>query len=142
MREGERTNTMLKRFTPLLILVLVVSGGLVLACSPQLRVGWIGSAQGDQMQYRYNTFSGTERAVVQMEAGQQLVVTYDITVDKGALALRILGPQDNVLWEERYQENGEGEISIAPTENGRHEIIVEGQIAGGSFTVSWQVEGS
>lgn len=121
------------------ILSLLLLTMILAACSPQIRIAWAGTSMGNEMNYRYRTFTGTEFARVEAEEGQELNVDYAVAVDKGTLTLRLVGPEEQVLWEEQYREDVQGEYSLAPTQDGTYRIGVEGDETGGSFDIAWQL---
>lgn len=125
------------RLISIVTLLLVTS--FLTACSPQVRIAWAGSSFGNQMDYSYRTFTGTEAATVNADAGQSLAVDYSVTVEKGTLSLRIVGPEDEVLWEEEYRDDASGETSLVLAEAGAYRIGVEGEDTGGSFDIVWQL---
>lgn len=122
-----------------LILIVLVIGLLLTGCSPTTRIAWRGSSIGDEMSYRYFSFSGSERTTVQAEAQQELKLDYNVGVNKGTLTVRLLDPDRQILWEETFIQDDVGDHSFGPTEDGTYEIIVEGDSTGGHFAISWQV---
>jgi hypothetical protein len=126
-------------------MLLVLVGGLVLAgCSeatvPELRIGWIGTNNADEMVYRYMTFRGTEEGTVHVEAGETVVLAYAADVTKGTLTFQVQSPSDETLWETTLTESvNEQQVELALSEAGTCQILAIGKETGGSFALSWGV---
>ena len=136
-----------KRFLNALPLVVLVVGALALllmtsllvGCgSSTVKVGWVGSSDSGHIGYHYTTFDGVERKTFRAEAGQTMTFDYDVTVEKGALVLKV-GDPDKVLWEETFREDAADTITLTAPQNGLYTIRIEGQATGGSFDLSWSV---
>ena len=120
-----------------LALLLMIS--LLVGCgSSTVKVGWVGSSDSGHIGYRYTTFDGVERKTFRAEAGQTMTFDYDVTVEKGALVLKV-GDPDKVLWEETFREDAADTITLTVPQNGLYTIRIEGQATGGSFDLSWSV---
>ena len=127
------------RKATLLALALLLMTSLLAGCgSSTVKVNWVGSSGPGQMGYRYTTFDGVERKTFRAEAGQTMTFDYDVTVEKGALVLKV-GDPDKVLWEETFREDAADTITLTAPQNGLYTIRIEGQATGGSFDLSWSV---
>lgn len=126
----------------ILILAAVALAALV-GCesSSSLKVGWVETSSANQHTARYATFSGTESTGVAVEGGQSLTVDYDVTVEKGTLKLAILTPNDETIWEQTFSEGDTGQARVTAAENGRYHIDITGSDTGGSYDISWEIEG-
>ena len=127
------------RKATLLALVLLPMISLLAGCgSSTVKVEWVGSSGPGYVGYRYTTFTGVERKTFRAEAGQTMTLGYDVTVEKGALVLKVDDP-DKVLWEETFREGAADTITLTAPQDGLYTIYVEGQATGGSFDISWSV---
>jgi len=138
-----------KRFLNALPLVALAVGALALllmtsllaGCSGSstVKVGWVGSSDSVRMGYRYTTFDGVERKTFRAEAGQTMTFDYDVTVEKGALLLKVVAPDGESLWEETFSKDTTDTVTLTAPQNGLYTIRIEGQATGGSFDLSWSV---
>jgi len=137
-----------KRFLNALPLVALAVGALALllmtsllaGCgSSTVKVGWVGSSGPGHTGYRYTTFDGVERKTFRAEAGQTIGLDYDVTVEKGALVLKVVAPDGESLWEETFREDTADTVTLTASQDGLYTIRVEGQATGGSFDISWSV---
>ncbi len=120
-------------------LALLLMTSLLVGCgSSTVKVGWVGSSDSGHIGYRYTTFDGVERKTFRAEAGQTMTFDYDVTVEKGALVLKV-GDPDKVFWEETFREDAADTITLTVPQNGLYTIRIEGQATGGSFDLSWSV---
>jgi len=120
-------------------LALLLMTSLLVGCgSSTVKVGWVGSSDSGHIGYRYTTFDGVERKTFRAEADQTMTFDYDVTVEKGALLLKV-GDPDKVLWEETFREDAADTITLTAPQNGLYTIRIEGQATGGSFDLSWSV---
>ncbi|MEQ8998150.1 MAG: hypothetical protein RID53_16780 [Coleofasciculus sp. B1-GNL1-01] len=85
----------IKRGIQSLLFALVVIG--LSACSSSLRVGWFSRNLPTQTKASYNTFTGTERRKIEVDAGNEVVLDVQSEVTKGDLEIRILEPDKEVL---------------------------------------------
>jgi len=135
-----------KRFLNALPLVALAVGALALllmtslltGCgSSTVKVGWVGSSGPGRMGYRYTTFDGVERKTSRAEAGQTMTFDYDVTVEKGALLLKVVAPDGESIWETTFREDAADTVTLTAPQNGLYTIHIEGQATGGSFDISW-----
>lgn len=137
-----------KRFLNALPLVALAVGALasllmtslLAGCgSSTVKIGWVGSSGPGRMGYRYTTFDGVERKMFRSEADQAITLDYDVTVEKGALVLKVVAPDGEGLWEETFREDASDTVTLMAPQNGLCTIRVEGQATGGGFDLSWSV---
>jgi len=120
-------------------LALLLMTSLLVGCgSSTVKVGWVGSSGPGHMGYHYTTFDGVERKAFRAEAGQTMTFDYDITIEKGAMVLKVCDP-DTVLWEGTFREDAADTITLTASQNGLHTVRIEGQATSGSFDISWSV---
>lgn len=115
--------------------------GLVLigisACSTSLRVGWFSRNLPTQTTASYNTFTGTERRQIEVDAGDEVVLDVQSEVTKGDLNIRILEPDKDVL--KRIETNRDREYTFEAEESGNYWVVITGDNAGGSYEIQWDV---
>ena len=127
-------------------LALLLMTSLLVGCgSSTVKVGWVGSSGPGHMGYsytmgyRYTTFDGVERKTFRLEAGQTITFDYDVTVEKGALLLKVVDPDGENLWETTFRKDAADTVTLTASQNGLHTVRIEGQATSGSFDISWSV---
>lgn len=106
----------------------------------ETRLGMAGSKEPDQMAFSYGTFTGFESGSVAAEAGQSLALVYQVTINKGSLAIEVQDPGNEVIWDKTFEADETGSIEIQLEQSGSYAIIVQAKNAGGSFELSWDLE--
>ncbi len=132
-----------KRFLnalPLVALALLLMTSLLAGCgSSTVRVGWVGSSGPGRMGYRYTTFDGVERKTFRAEADQTMTFDYDVTVEKGALLLKVVAPDGESIWEETFRKDTTDTVTLTAPQNGLYTVRIEGQATGGNLDISRSV---
>ena len=129
----------MRKATLLALASLLMTSLLVGCVSSTVKVGWVGSSDLGHIGYRYTTFDGMERKTFRAEAGQTISLDYDVTVEKGALVLKVVAPDGKALWEETFREDAADTVTLTAPQNGFHTVHIEGQATGGGFDLSWSV---
>jgi len=99
----------------------------------ETRIEWIGTSVPGRMEYSFRTFTGTEKASQILVTDQTLVVSYDATLEKGSITIRVAGPDKEVLEEVVLDASASGTLEVTTPGSGTYEIIVRGDDAGGSL---------
>ena len=107
------------------------------ACSTSLRVGWFSRNLPTQTTASYNTFTGTERRQIEVDAGDEVVLDVQSEVTKGDLDIRILEPDQDVL--KRIKTNRDREYTFEAEETGNYWVVITGDNAGGSYEIQWDI---
>lgn len=107
------------------------------ACSSSLRVGWFSRNLPTQTTASYNTFTGTERRQIEVDAGDEVVLNVQSEVTKGDLDIRILEPDQEVL--KRIETNRDREYTFEAEETGNYWVVITGDNAGGSYEIQWDI---
>jgi hypothetical protein len=107
------------------------------ACSTSLRVGWFSRNLPTQTTASYNTFTGTERRQIEVDAGDEVVLNVQSEVTKGDLDIRILEPDQEVL--KRIETNRDREYTFEAEETGNYWVVITGDNAGGSYEIQWDI---
>lgn len=107
------------------------------ACSTSLRVGWFSRNLPTQTTASYNTFTGTERRKIEVDAGDEVVLDVQSEVTKGDLNIRILEPDQDVL--KRIKTNRDREYKFEAEETGNYWVVITGDNAGGSYEIQWDI---
>lgn len=129
-----------------LALILLALGTLLTGCLAeqswfgQRRRNFEGSAEAGHAAYTYHTFTGEEAWVEELEAGQTLVINYEVAIRKGVLSLSVSDPAGAGAWRETLAEDSSGTARIEADTGGEYRIAVRGVNTGGGFDVSWVVE--
>lgn len=132
----ERLLTPIIRLTVLFLLL----GMAACSGSSSLKVGWVEQSGFSQTTASYTTFSGTERRMLDADAGETISITYDVTVDEGALTLQIVDEEETAVWEQTFANDDAGLVDVPVENDGRYEIAIIGEETGGSFDLNWQVQ--
>ena len=119
--------------------LLLMSLALAGCGSSNVQVGWVESRQPGTWRASYDTFDGIERTTFRAQEGQTISLDYGRTVEKGSLSLRLVAPDGESLWEKTYRQDGDESITLTAPQQGRYQLCVEGEGAGGSFDLSWRV---
>lgn len=106
----------------------------------EVRIGMIGAEKPGEMDYSYSTFNGYESQSLDLKAGQNLKIEYEVKVSKGNLRLAVEGPEAEILWETVLEEDGQDRVEVTIEAEGRYLLYIEGEQTGGSFRVNWQTE--
>jgi hypothetical protein len=122
------------------IAIAVAFTGLVAACGQSsLEIGMVETNLPGRWEASYTTFTGTKDDTIRAQAGQILEFTYDVQVDKGDLSISVDRHDREALWEVSLQEDARDAVEIALDRDGPYTIVVEGDKAGGSFELSWEL---
>ena len=122
-----------------ILLLVVISIGIGCAQS-SVEIGMVETRLPGRWEASYATFTGTKRDTIRAEAGQTLVLEYEVEVDKGELHIA-LEPQDRgALWDVTFEKGAADTVELALSQDGPYALTIEGDNAGGSFALSWQIE--
>ena len=122
-------------------LALLLIGTLLAGCgSSTLKIGWREFGGLSRKRATYVTFDGVQNKSFRVSAGKAIELTCDVTVEKGALAVALIAPSGERLWEETFREDGERFTTVTASEGGRYILRVEGQETGGGFDIAWDVK--
>ena len=122
----------------ILILLTLLPIILLTSCS-KTQVGWVGNNYGNTFNASYILFDGQERERIQLDAGDVFTLSYNLSVEDGALSLQITDPDKAVIWEETFLEDDEGDFSFTPQGSGRYILTITGDQAEGGFDLTWDV---
>ena len=134
MRKGANVRVPWSALALLLMSLLLAGCG-----SSSVQVGWAESRQPRTWRASYDTFDGIERTTFRTQEGQTISLDYCMTVEKGSLTLRLVAPDGESLWEKTYSQDGDESITLTAPQQGRYQLCVEGDGAGGSFDLSWRM---
>ena len=121
-----------------LILLTLLPMILLTSCS-KTQVGWVGNNYGNTFNATYMLFDGQEKERIQVDAGDVFTLSYDLSVEDGALSLQITDPDKTVLWEETFLKDDEGDFSFTSQASGRYILTITGDQAKGGFDLTWDV---
>jgi hypothetical protein len=115
--------------------------GLLAACAQStIEIGMLETKLPGQWRATFETFTGIKSDTVTAQAGQVLRLDYRVKVDKGELGIKVGPGPDGYLWEVTLLQDAADTVEIPVGQDGRHELTVEGDGAGGSFDLSWGVD--
>jgi len=120
-----------------LALVVMITG----ACaSGQVRVGFVGSQSGNQMNFTFSRFDGVERKTLQLSEGTQLVLDYAIELEEGSIEIEVIDPDGEISWESSITAAEEASAVILVEKGGMYQICVKGEDARGGFSLRWELD--
>ena len=130
-----------RKRTPMWLTIAFFLIGLLAACGPSsLEIGMMETNLPGRWEASYMTFTGTKADKIQADAGQTLILEYEVDVDKGDLSIEVKHPEAGALWDVVLQEDAEDTVELALEWAGPYTITIEGDNAGGSFDLSWELE--
>jgi hypothetical protein len=135
MMKGIRIRATLSALMLLLMSIFLIGCG-----SSTVRLGWSESKLPGGWRADYATFDGIEQTTFRVEKGQTVTLDYVVTVEKGLLTLKIVGPDGESQWERSFGEAADGVVTLTVSQEGRYQVRVEGEGTGGSFDLSWNTE--
>jgi len=121
------------------LLALLLIPMLLLSSCSQTKIGWVQMNYADVFAASYRLFDGEERERINIDAGDTLSLSYDINVKNGALSLQFVNPDEEIILEETYIEDGEGVFDFTAEESGRYTLIVLGDNTEGNFDLTWDI---
>ncbi len=121
--------------------MFLLLASLLAACGRStVEIGMMETTLPGSWEASYRTFSGTKRSTFGADAGETLVLDYEVAVDKGTLSLRVENPDGEDLWDLSLEESEADTVELSLDEDGRYTIVVEGDATGGGFDLSWELE--
>ena len=122
--------------------VCLLVGSLLAGCdaASSLRIGWRELGGRNRTRAQYVTFDGRQAKSFRVEAGPTIEIHSEVVVDKGSLAVQLISPDGEVVWDETFREDRQAFTTVTASTDGRHIVRVEGDETGGSFDVSWSVK--
>lgn len=129
----------MKRTVAIVAVVLVVMATGCSGTETTMRKGWAGKSVPGEMTYSFETFDGTESTLLTVDANASTDVEYQTDLSEGTLSIRIETLSGSVNRSILTNETGttEGRVSVTDLDPGRYKIVVEGDEASGSFSVTW-----
>jgi hypothetical protein len=94
----------------------------------------------NELSLRYQTFTAAEEKQVTLQAGDTLVLSYDVVATKGTLTVSVLDPAGTSVWEITLRADGSDRVRIPIAESGTYTIRFEGKDTGGRTELSWKIE--
>jgi hypothetical protein len=124
---------MKKIFVTILLILLI----LLSACTR--KIGWVGMNYDSKMKASYTGFNGPESAIIRLDAGEEFVLQYQVTVEEGGLMLQLTGPEGQIVWTETFQADDEGQFQFTTENGGRYLLQAIGSETRGSYDLSWEM---
>ncbi len=123
------------------VLPLVLLGILLTACGhSSVALAMRESHILNQWKASYTSFTGVKTHSLRADAGQILMVNYDVQVDKGKLRLQVENADGEMVWEEAMQTGKSGTASVNLDQTGRYTIFIQGDRTSGSWAVNWDLQ--
>ncbi len=87
------------------------------------------------MEMSYFSFDGYKQKSLNLDQGDELEITMEMTTDEGDLTISVIGPDGDVLYEaENIRERAQS--TLVADKDGTYRIKIKGNHKGG-FKVSW-----
>lgn len=124
---------MVKKVWVFVLVVLMVltpvscSGG-----SYSITIGKIDSS-GNQLNGKYNSFSGYYFKEVKLTKGETMSVTFSATTEKGKITARVIDSNGKTI---KTLNTGD---TVSLNQPGKYKLQVEGKKHKGEFTLSWNI---
>ena len=109
---------------------------LLSACTRQ--VGWVGLNYLNTFDVSYQLFDGRKVERIQIDAGDNFDLTYDVEVDDGSLRLELIDPDREKVWEASFLEDNEDLMSFRAEKSGRYTLWIIGDQTEGGFELRWE----
>jgi hypothetical protein len=101
-----------------------------------VRVGWTSSVSSHQYTANYATWNGDTSLPIAVQE-KQVMFSYRVRIDKGALTIKVQDPQGKTVWETTLHQTEVGNRILSTPRTGSYKLVVEGQSTGGSFDIRW-----
>jgi hypothetical protein len=89
---------------------------------------------------QYQLFTGREVGSAYLRPGNDLIFIYEVEVQRGDLAVRIVAPNKTILWDSLFAESSKGDVSIQVDQGGIHQVVVDGHGTRGGFLIEWSIQ--
>ncbi len=129
-----RTNLIFQCLTLLFSALLLVGCG-----SSSIKIRWRESSGLKHTRANYASFEGVEKKKFRAKDGEIIALEGEVTVEKGTLTIKLVAPDDKILWEETYRQDDDLSINVTVSEKGFYTLRIEGDETGGGFDLSWDV---
>lgn len=107
------------------------------ACTRQ--VGWVGMNYANVFNASYILFDGKQTETINLKAGEALNLTYQVTVDSGALTLQLIDPNRRIEWEATFRNNAMDSLTYPVEASGRYTLRLIGDETKGKFDLRWEI---
>lgn len=124
----------------LLLLALTMGACAFFEGVSRLEVGMFERGGHNESNATFGTLRGSKRWSEQLEDGQSLEMEFAADLEKGGLTVRVVNPQEAVIWQYTVSEGESKQTStmLEDLEAGRYQIEVIGKNAGGNYQLEWQ----
>jgi len=124
-----------------LLLTALMAAVILAACGfSTVQIGMLENHLPGMWQASYATFTGTKTDSFRADTGQTLFLKYDVQVEKGTLDIQVKNPDGELVWDGDMQKDESGTAQVALKQPGRYNLLIEGQDAGGSWDLNWDVQ--
>lgn len=104
------------------------------------KVGWVGMNVGNEMKASYHLFDGPQTSTIHLDAGEEVTLSYEVTVDSGTLSLTLTDPDRQMIWEETFEDAGAGIFTFEADQDGRYALTTTGEETQGGFEILWEID--
>lgn len=125
----------------LFVTLILLVAGLVIGCkADSVEVGMVETHLGNEWHANYTTFSGTKADTFRADAGQTLVVEYDVVVEEGMLDIQVENPDGEVDWKVALEDDDVDTVQVPLEREGRYTLRIRGESTGGGWDLTWEVQ--
>lgn len=122
---------------------LVAASGLLIGCFDDEQRAFLNARETKapgRVAAEYDGFAGPTRSEIELGAGRTLVVTYDLEVEDGELALSLYAPWRLPIWQRTFKASGRGRFEVPIQVGGTYVLEVRGADTRGKYDVRWRIE--
>lgn len=87
------------------------------------------------MKASFGYLTGVDKKEVKFTSGQNILLKYNIKVEKGSLDIKLVDSQENGIYEFEPTGNHTKELEITKTD--KYQIVITGKEAKGSYEITW-----
>jgi len=120
--------------------LLLLAAVLLSACSPvSKRIGWFCINPKNELDCKYQFFTGQESKRISMQKNETLAITLDVEAESGDLRVFLQNPENETVWETDFNQTASDAFKVQAEDNGLYRLVVKGSETSGSFIIKWQI---
>jgi hypothetical protein len=123
----------------IILWILLIAVSLAACGIAAKRLGWTCMNSLNELDCKYQLFTGQEVEGISLKKGESLEITADVQVEDGELMVNIQNPDGDFIWDPDFPGTSSDTFKFQAAEGGLYRLIVEGIETRGSFNINWQV---
>lgn len=117
-----------------IVILVTILITVFLSMSKSLKVGFVTNTIKNGMSASFARFDGEETKKINLDQGDQLVISYELKTESGTLKIQIVDAENETVFSET---GASGEFELLAEETQDYEIQVLGEKAKGSYLITW-----